>query len=166
MAKALLIQTDDVLRYSNISGNLDSDKFVQYIAIAQDMHIQRLLGTDLLEKIQADIIAGTLEGNYLALVNDWVKQALVHWALVEFLPMGGITVGNGGIYRHQPENATSLSKEEVDSLVSQERDFAVYYSNRLVEYLCAKSYLFPEYTSNTNEDVNPSTDNNFCGWVL
>jgi hypothetical protein len=65
MAKALLIKTDDVLRFSNVSGNLDSDKFVQYIAIAQDMHIQRLLGTDLLEKIQADIIAGTLEGNYL-----------------------------------------------------------------------------------------------------
>ena len=28
MAKALLIKTDDVLRYSNLSGNVDSDKFV------------------------------------------------------------------------------------------------------------------------------------------
>jgi len=166
MAKALLIKAEDVLRYSNLSANVDSDKFVQYISISQDMHIQRLLGTDLLEKIQADIIAGTLAGNYLSLVTDWVKPALIHWSLVEFLPMGSVTIGNGGIYRHQPENATALDKSDVDSLVSQERDFAVYYSNRLVDYLCSNSNLFPEYSSNTNSDVNPATDNNFCGWVL
>lgn len=166
MAKALLITTEDMLRSSNLSGDVDSDKFIQYIAIAQDIHIQRLLGTDLLEKIQADIIAGTLTGNYQTLVEDWVKPALIHWALVEFLPMGSVTVSNGGVYRHEPENASALTKEEVDSLVSQERDFAVYYSNRLVDYLCNNSSLFPEYTSNTNEDVNPSSNNNFASWVL
>jgi hypothetical protein len=166
MAKALLITTDDMLRYSNLSGNVDTDKFIQYIGIAQDIHIQRLLGTDLLEKIQADIIASSLSGNYLTLVTNWVKPALIHWALVEFLPMAGITVGNGGIYRHEPENASALTKEEVDSLVNQEKDFAVYYSNRLVDYLCNNSSLFPEYTSNTNEDVNPSSDNNYASWVL
>jgi len=166
MAQALLITPEDVLRYSNLNGNVDSDKFVQYIAIAQDMHVQRLLGTDLLEKVQADIISGTLTGNYLSLVTDWVKPALIHWSLVEFLPMGSITIGNGGIYRHQPENATALDKRDVDSLVSQERDFAVYYSNRLVDYLCNNSTLFPEYSSNSNEDVSPSTENNWCGWVM
>jgi hypothetical protein len=164
--KALLITTDDMLRYSNLSGNVDTDKFIQYIGIAQDIHIQRLLGTDLLEKIQADIIASSLSGNYLTLVTNWVKPALIHWALVEFLPMAGITVGNGGIYRHEPENASALTKEDVDSLVNQEKDFAVYYSNRLVDYLCNNSSLFPEYTSNTNEDVNPSSDNNYASWVL
>ena len=166
MAKALLIKTDDVLRNSNLSGNVDTDKFIQYIAIAQDMHIQRLLGTDLLEKIQADIIAGTLSCNYASLVTNWVKPALIHWALVEFLPMGSVTIGNGGAYRHNPENATALTKEEVDSLVNQEKDFAVYYSNRLVDYLCNFSHLFPEYSTNTNADVNPSSNNNYATWVL
>ena len=80
--------------------------------------------------------------------------------------MIAVTVGNGGIYRHAPENANALNKEEVDSLVEQERDFAVYYSNRLVEYLTRNSTLFPEYSTNTNEDVHPSTDNNFSTWVL
>ena len=166
MPKALLITYDDLLRYSNMSGNVDSDKAIQYVAIAQDMHAQRLLGTDLLEKIQADIIANDLTGNYLSLVTNWVKPVLIHWAMVELLPMISVTIGNGGIYRHAPENANALTKEEVDGLVSQERDFAVYYSNRLVDYLCNNSNLFPEYNSNTNEDVSPSTDNNFCSWVL
>lgn len=166
MAKALLITNDDLLRYSNLSGNVDTDRIIQYTSISQDIHIQNLLGTDLLEKIQADIVAGTLSGNYLSLVTNWVKPALIHWTLVELLPMVAVNVSNGGIYRHSPENAQALTKEEVDSLVSQERDFAVYYSNRLVDYLCNNNSLFPEYSTNSNEDVNPSTNNNFITWVL
>lgn len=166
MAKALLITNDDLLRYSNLSGNVDTDRIIQYTSISQDIHIQNLLGTDLLEKIQADIIAGTLSGNYLTLVNDWVKPALIHWTLVELLPMIAVNVSNGGIYRHSPENADPLTKEEVDSLVNQERDFAVYYSNRLYDYLCNNNSLFPEFSTNSNEDVNPSQSSNFCTWVL
>jgi hypothetical protein len=167
MAKALLITNKDLLVYSNFSGNVDSDKITQYIGIAQDIHIQNLLGTDLLEKIQADIVSsGAPTGNYLTLVNKWVKPALIHWSIVEMLPMISVTVANGGIFRHTPENANTLDKEEIDSLVSKERGYAVYYSDRLVDYLCNNSNLFPEYNSNTNEDVHPSTDNNFCGWVL
>ena len=166
MAKALLITDKDLLSHSSMSGNVDTDKYKQYVSIAQDIHIQRLLGTDLLEKIQADIIAGTLAGNYLGLVTNWIKPALIHWTMVELLPMLAVTVANGGIYRHAPENANALTNDEVDSLVDQERDFAVYYSNRLVGYLCNNSTLFPEYNTNTNEDVNPSTDNNFVTWVL
>lgn len=166
MAKALLITDADLLAQSNMSGNVDTDKYKQYVSIAQDIHIQRLLGTDLLEYIQAQIIAGTLSGNYLSLVTNWIKPALIHWTMVELLPMLAITVANGGIYRHAPENANALSQDEVDSLVDQERDFAVYYSNRLVDYLCNNSTLFPEYNTNTNEDISPSSDNNFCTWVL
>jgi len=166
MAKALLIQRDDLITFTNMNGNIDTDKFIQYVAIAQDIHAQRYLGTDLLEKIQADIIGATLAGNYLTLVNDWVKPMLIHWTMVEYLPMGSVTVANGGAFRHTPENATPLDKSEVDSLVSQERDFAVYYSKRLIDYLCANNTLFPEYSSNTNEDVDPSTNTNFASWVL
>ena len=51
------------------------------------MHLQRYLGTDLLEKLQADVVADTLSGNYLTLVQDWVKPALIHWTMVELIPM-------------------------------------------------------------------------------
>lgn len=166
MAKTLLISTNSLKTYSNISGSMDSDKYVQYIAIAQDIHLQGVLGTDLLEKLQSDIAGSTLTGNYQTLVDEWVTPALIHWALVEALPMMTVTVDNGGAFRFTPENGTPLLKEEVDSLVAQERDFAVYYEKRLIDYLCNNSNLFPEYNTNSDEDVNPRTDSNFCNWVL
>ncbi len=166
MAKALLISDSDLKALSSMSGNVDTDKLKPHVVYAQDAHIQRYLGTDLLEKIQADIIADSLSGNYTTLVQTWVKPALIHWSMVEAIPMLSVNISNGGIFRHEPENGTPLTSDEITRLVNDERDRAVYYSRRLVEYLTANNELFPEYTTNTNEDVNPSTDTNFCSWNL
>ena len=86
MAEALLIGRADVVKFTAMNGNVDTDKFIQYIKISQDIHIQNYLGTDLFKKIQAHIIAGTLAGNYLSLVNVHIKPMLIHWAMVEYLP--------------------------------------------------------------------------------
>ena len=40
MAEALLITRDDIVRYTALNGNVDTDKFLQFIKIAQDIHIQ------------------------------------------------------------------------------------------------------------------------------
>ncbi len=50
MAKALLISRQDAIRFTNMNGNIDTDKFIQYVSIAQDIHIQSMLGTKLLER--------------------------------------------------------------------------------------------------------------------
>ena len=58
MAEALLITRDDVVKFTSLNGNCDPEKFIQYVKIAQDLHIQSYLGTDLFEKIKTDIIYG------------------------------------------------------------------------------------------------------------
>ena len=65
MATALFISRTDLVKNSIIDGNTDTDKFIQFIRIAQEIEIQNYLGTDLYNKISADIVAGTLAGNYL-----------------------------------------------------------------------------------------------------
>jgi hypothetical protein len=56
MAEALLITRQDVVKFTAMNGNVDTDNFIQYVKIAQDIHIQNFLGTDLLQKLQAEII--------------------------------------------------------------------------------------------------------------
>ena len=56
MAEALLITRQDVVKFTAMNGNVDTDNFIQYVKIAQDIHIQNYLGTDLLEKLKAEII--------------------------------------------------------------------------------------------------------------
>lgn len=76
MAQALLISRKDIVKFTAMNGNVDTDKFIQFIKIAQDIHIQNYLGTDLLNKIESDIIASSLTGSYLTLVTDYVNQCL------------------------------------------------------------------------------------------
>ena len=167
MAEAILITRKDVVKFTAMNGAVDTDKFIQYIKIAQDVHVQNYLGTDLLESIQAKIIAGTLTGDYLSLVTDYVKPLLCHWAMVEYLPFAAYTIANKGVYKHSSENAENVSKEEVDFLVEKERTTAQYYTDRFIDYMSFNaSTKFPEYYSNNNEDIFPDKDANFSGWVL
>ena len=166
MAQALLISRKDIVKFTAMNGNVDTDKFIQFVKIAQDIHIQNYLGTDLLEKIESDIISSSLTGSYLSLVTDYVKPMLIHWAMVEYLPFSAYTLANKGVYKHTSENATNVDKEEIDFLIEKERNLAQYYTDRFISYMSFNNDSFPEYNSNTNEDVYPDKDASFEGWVL
>lgn len=60
MAEALLISRKDVVKFTAMNGNVDTDNFIQFVKIAQDIHIQNYLGTDLLQKIQSEILLAAI----------------------------------------------------------------------------------------------------------
>lgn len=246
----LLITRADLVKYTAINGNVDSDKFLQFIKIAQEIHIQNYLGTKLFDRLKSDVqkvivktpsgialnnsgtgyggdlddvdtiaqapsvgtglqisytvLAGSIAsftfgdslgsgynvgdivtinaGNgdaeieitalysiplaYYNLLEKYVKPMLVHWALYEFLPFSAYTIANKGVYKHNAENTTNVDKAEIDMLCAKQMDIAEQYTNRFLDYMSFNSNSFPEYRSNTNEDVYPSTNNNFSGWYL
>jgi len=166
MATALFISRTDLVKNSIIDGNTDTDNFIKFIRIAQEIEIQNYLGTDLYNKISADIVAGTLTGDYLNLVNDYVQPMLIWWAQVNYLPYAAYQIKNGGVFKHTSENAESVSKNEVDYLVEKARNTAEYYTRRFVDYMSFNSSTFPEYNSNSDSDVYPDKDSLFNGWVL
>ena len=166
MATALFIKRQDLVRNSILDGNVDTDKFIQYIKIAQEIHIRNYLGTDLYNKISSDIIAGTLSGDYLDLVNTYIQPMLIHYAMVDYLPFAAYQIKNGGVFKHRSENGESATKEEVDFLVQKERDIAEYYTRRFIDYMSFNQESFPEYYTNSNDDIHPDTNATFNGWVL
>ena len=155
MATALFIKRSDIVKNTALSANVDTDKFIQFIALAQEIHVQNYLGTDLYDKISADIIAGTLSGDYLDLVNDYIQPMLIHFAMIEYLPFAAYSISNGGVFKHNSENSSLASKEEIDFLIQKERDYAEYYAQRFIDYM-----------SFNNEDIYPDKDTGFHGWVI
>jgi len=166
MAEALLISRSDIVKFTSMNGSVDTDKFIQWIKVAQDTHIQNYLGTDLLEKIQADIIAGSLAGNYLTLLTKYVKPMLIHFAMMEYLNFAAFSISNKGVYKHQAENSVSATMEEINELVASENKIAEHYAQRFVDYICNNSSLFPEYNSNSSGDMYPSSDVNNSNWYI
>ncbi len=163
---ALFITRTDLVKNTILDGNVDTDKFIQFIRRAQEIHVRNYMGTDLYNKISADIIAGTLTGVYKDLVDDYINPMLIHFAMAAYLPFSAFQIKNGGIYKHTSENSEAATKEEVDYLAKIERDWAEYYTRRFIDYMSFNQSLFPEYTSNSNDDIYPDTDATFNGWVL
>ena len=171
MAKALFITTKDIKRYSVLSGSVDPDKFIYMVEIAQDTEVQNYLGTQLLEKIQNLILAGTINdpanAAYKTLLETYIKPMTIYWALVCYMPFAAYTVANGGVYKHTSESSVTVDKDEVDYLVEKYRDIAQFYTNNFISYMVYNQTTYPEYNANTQDDIYPDTSNaDFGGWVL
>jgi len=163
MATALFIKPEDLKRNTIIDGSVDEDKFMGYIKLAQNIHIQNYLGTKLYERLQAGIIAGDLTANEITLIDDYIQDALIHFAMAEYFPFSTFQVNNGGVFKHTSENAVQVDQSDVENLAKKERSYAEYYAKRLVDYLCTNSSLYPEYSANTDNDIPPDKQVQYSG---
>lgn len=164
---AVLFVNEDKLKSSTaINYNVDTAFLLPFLKIAQDKHLQIILGTKLYDKLQTEIAAGTLALQYKTLVDDYIQDAIIHYALVEALPFISFQIKNGSITQKNSENGTAATRQDVDYLVQKERDSAEFYGQRIVEYLCNDSSSFPEYSQNTGADLNPISNAYYTGIKL
>jgi hypothetical protein len=166
MAQALFIGRDDIVKFTALNGNVDTDKFIQFVKIAQDTHIQGYLGTKLFNKINDGIVAANLTNTYTMLLNVYIKPMVIHWSMVEFLPFAAYTIANKGVFKHNSENSQNVDKAEVDYLVEKERSIAEHYTRRFIDYMSFNQSQFPEYNTNSNADMFPDKQSSFSGWYL
>ena len=167
MATTLFITQTDLKANTILNGNVDADLFMQFIKIAQQMHLQNYLGTKLYDAITTKINASTLSGDYLNLVKDYVQPMLIHFAMVDYLPFANYQIRNGGVFKHRSENSETPTKEELDLLVQKNRTFADFYAKRFIDYMGINaSAKFPEYYTNKDSDMFPDQKANPCTWVL
>ena len=166
MSKAIFISREDLIRYTPISGNLDFDRVIQYIEIAQDIHVHELLGSRLYNKLQSDIINDTLTGDYELLIKNHIKPILAQYALLEFLPFSQFSINNKGVFKHTSESAETLSKSDISMMMEATRDTAQHYATRMIDYLCNYPSLFPEYLTNNRDELAPTKDSSFGGWNI
>ena len=87
MAQVLFVSPADVIKRTGINGNVDRDQMIQFIKIAQDIHVQGIMGTRLFEKFKTDIAAGNIPTNYQTLLDDYIQDMVIHYAAIEILPL-------------------------------------------------------------------------------
>jgi len=168
MAQGLFIHVSDVPKYTSMNGNIDVDKQKQLIFLAQQLHIQNYLGTDLYDKFNDDIVStGSPVGAvYIALMTDYIKQMTIWFAFYEYLKFAPYEISNQGVYRHTSENAEVLDVKHINSLEDKAKAVAEHYADRFVKHMCFNSSSFPEYNTNSNGDMYPDKEVNFTNWFL
>ena len=168
MATQLFINRTDLVRNSIMDGNISTDKFIQFVKIAQEIDVQQIMGTDLYNGLSAAMpnIEDSSNARWKTILDDYIVPMLIWYAQSNYYPFAAYQVKQGGVFKHTSENSVSVDKNEIDFLVEKARTNAEWYSRRFIDFMSFNQATYPEYTSNTNDDIYPSYDSTFNGWVL
>lgn len=152
---------------STLDKNIEDKVLQRSIIDAQDIDIQNILGTDLYESINTKIKTSSLTGNYKTLMDNYIQPCLLKFTIFRALLHVWIKLRNSSAVNIENDEMKSVEEAKFNRLRREASDDAEYYSNRLKDYLYYNSTLYPEYNTNTDDDVDPSTTNSyFCGIQL
>jgi hypothetical protein len=151
----LLINEQVLKKYTQLNEAVDTNLIRPAIYLAQDKYLVNYLGTDLTNKLKSDVDADAIAGAYETLLNEYVMKFLVWWTMIELYPTLVYKHDNGSIVIKTSEDTSSISESELNKMMDAASDNAKYYTQRMVDYLCANSASFPEYTSNQFPSQNP-----------
>jgi len=164
-----LITSQEIKFNTPMGGNVDSDKYMSFINDVQVMVLEPLLGTKLYDKIITDFNADSLAGIYLQMFDDYIKPVLWHSVFAEYVKMGSVIVGNGGIYNHIAQDSDKATVDEINYLSKNAKSKADTYIDRLIRFLYDKDSDLPEYTLNQDNDYDIHPHNalqTISGWYL
>ena len=160
----LYISSTRLKKDSAIGGSVSDDLIMPYILLAQDMSILPILGTDLDAKLKSDIQGGTLTGAYKTLVETYIQPALVQLSFVSLVPYLRLRfVNNAVVVMGATDQSASATYDDLKPVMDTATDAAEFYRQRCIDYLRNNTSSFPEYSSNSGADLDPTTRNYYAG---
>jgi hypothetical protein len=170
MAYALFINRNDIIKNSPLQGAIDADALLPFVRTSQDKYLKNLLGTVLFDFLQERILAGTvstLSVYYQDLLDDHIKNTLIWYACVEYIPFSSIQFKSNGAVKQISEQGTAPTKNEIDYLKQQAQTNGDYYALRLQNYLIAYSTQIPQYLESVGNSTQifPDMSNQYFGGV-
>lgn len=170
MSYALFINRNDIIKNTPLQGAIDADALLPFVRTAQDKYLKNLLGTVLFDYLQAQIIAntvGSLSVYYQDLLDDQIKNTLMWYSCVEYIPFSSIQFKSNGSVKQQSEQGIAPSKSEIDYLLAKAQNNADYYALRLQNYLIAYSQFIPQYLQSIGNQtqIYPDQSNQYFGGI-
>jgi hypothetical protein len=170
MAYVLFITRNDIIKNTPLQGAIDADKLLPFVRTAQDKYLLDLLGTVLFDYLQAKIADNTfstLNVYYQDLMDDHIKNTLIWYSAVEYIPFSSISFKSEGAVKHLSDQSVAPGKNEVDYLKQQAQQNADYYATRLQNYLISYSNQIPQYLESIGNQTQifPDMSNTYFGGI-
>lgn len=161
MAYANLISETYAKDNSPLNSAVDAQDLKPFIKIAQEKHIQNILGGCLYEDLMDKVIASKaspptpLTANDLTLILK-VRECLVWWVLYEAIPFISTKLRNIGIVKQNGDNLETADQSTVTYLRKEVEGNALHYAKLLNDYLCQYSTLYADYNCPALEKMQPN----------
>ncbi len=137
MAELLFITPAQLTAGTIIGGNVDVDKYTTTVANVQITVIEPLLGTELYDYLITNY--STLSGDYLTLMDDYVRPIVKNQAVAEYIEICSIMLDNGGLYKHSADDREIVSKDDTYTLSNKYHSIADMYIQRFEKWISNNS---------------------------
>lgn len=154
MTSTLLISWTKVKQYTDLNDSLDPDLIKNNIRTAQDIQLQRVIGTLLYQKLINLVDTNTLDDSenisYKTLLNDYIQDMLLYASYYEILESIYIRGRNNGLLTPTGgENSVEVDRNKYEMKRQSIQNKFEYYADRLSKYLVEEQAEFPELNENT-----------------
>ena len=145
MTTTFILSESKLRQFTDINDSVDTSLLTNAIREAQDIGLQRIIGTKLYKKILSEIDASTLTGVYKTLVDDYIQDFLLYAAYYEALEAIYIRPRNNGLLTPTGgENSIETDRSLFNVKRQNVENKMEFYADKLSAYLAEEQNLFPE----------------------
>lgn len=154
MTDTLLISWTKVKQYTDINDSLDPDLIKNNIREAQDIALQRVIGTILYDKLLTLVQDGEMDlaanAVYKTLLTQYIQDMLLYASYYEILESIFIRPRNNGLLTpNGGENSDTVDRNKYEMKRTSVQNKMEYYADRLSRFITQNEADYPELTQNT-----------------
>jgi hypothetical protein len=131
----LLISEDYVKSESMLDSNVSGKYLLSAIKLSQDVELQSILGTSLLETIQKKVFDNTISLSenklYKSLLDDYIHPFLLYQILSEITMLTAYKVSNFGVMQSSDDKDYAVDNKQINQVKAYYTNKANVYKERL-----------------------------------
>ena len=147
---ANIITSADFTEWVDVSVNLAQKYTSRYIELAQKRFLRPLLGSELYDDLETEIVSGTPSVDASALLEA-VKPYLVFRAYELYLPNSRTFFTSMGPRELEEDNSRTISDSQIQALVDLARQNAIFFEAELLQFLDVNKDTYPLFESSEDK---------------
>ena len=145
----MLISPQKVKTYGVINLNVNESEIGNAIRISQNIYLQDIIGTDLVEHMQELVYnkmksGETIDDQYQVLLDEYLTPVLVYRTAVELCTIMTLKIRNAGVVKNNDTNVQTTTAADVESMAEYYETFFYDYVNKMMTFLCENKEAFSE----------------------
>ena len=158
MINVFLISEDTLKTETILNDNVGAEYFGSAIEISQEIYLQQLIGTSLLNDLCGKVRDNRLSNDDKVLLDEYITPYLKFKVLAEVTLPIAFKYRNSGIIQTNNEYVYNTGLKDAQQLATFYDQKANFFAIRLTDWLCTNSTKFPAYHNTTTGELSPNKD--------
>lgn len=163
MSKIFLINENVLKTETILNDNVGSEFIRPAIEASQDIFLQQLIGTELVDKLYDLVATNNINdakfAAYKTLLDEYITNYLKYKVLAEITIPLAYKYRSGGVVQTTGDHYMNSTLRDATMVQNHYETRATFYAERLSRYLNTNNNLYPEYMSTRdNADMRANPD--------